>query len=144
NCSQSGVIPEVDVTVDGVPQALNDTGQVLNTGGVDAAVCSANANESTQWTPLGNLPCAGAELALLPTTQTHDAGQTATLHALFANGCGDPLSNVTVNFGDFAGPNAGLTLSATTDSFGSAIVSYSSTAVGTDTWLAAVTNQAGT
>jgi hypothetical protein len=33
NCSQSGVIPEVDVTVDGTTSVFNDTGQVLNTGG---------------------------------------------------------------------------------------------------------------
>ena len=37
SCTQSGVVPEVDVTIDGVQTVFPDTGQVLNTGGVDKA-----------------------------------------------------------------------------------------------------------
>ena len=35
HCTNSGVIPQVHLTIDGVTSVLDDTGQVLNTKGVD-------------------------------------------------------------------------------------------------------------
>ena len=57
--------PEVDVTIDGTLTPFTDSGQVLNTGGVDAADCSPAPgpnDESIQWTKIGSAPCAGASL----------------------------------------------------------------------------------
>jgi hypothetical protein len=145
HCDQSGVIPEIDVTIDGNSTSFFDTGQVLNTGGVDAATCrpAPNDNESTQWTPAGSLPCAGAQLSLAPPTQDQQVGDTATVTATLTNGCGDPLQGANVDFSVTSGPNAGTTGSAAIDSAGQASFSYSSLHVGTDTVGASVTNVAG-
>jgi hypothetical protein len=147
-CTNDGLIPEVDVTVDGVLSVFHDTGQVLNTGGVDRAVCSSPGqpagNESAQWTPIGSVACPGSTLSLAPTSQTQRVGGTAALTATLANSCGNPLPGALVNFGDIYGPNAGLTKSATTAANGTATITYSSAAVGTDGWLAGTTNPAGT
>src|SRR5260370_29090973 len=126
NCSQSGVIPEVDVTIDGTTSAFNDTGQVLNTGGVDGASCPPlNGNESTQWTLVGSQPCAGADLSLAPPSQDQSVGDTATVTPTLTNGCGTPLQGVSVTFNVTSGPNAGTTGTGTTDSSGQASFSYS-------------------
>lgn len=148
NCSPSGVIPEVGVTVNGTTSTFQDRGQVLNTGGVDAADCprpgAPAGNESTQWTAMGSTPCFGAVLDLAPATQTDHVGTTATVMATLTNDCGSPLPGVTVDFSILAGPNAGGSGSATTDSNGKASFSYSSSTTGTDTLQASVTNLAGT
>lgn len=145
NCSQSGVIPEVDVTIDGTTTAFSDSGQVLNTGGVDGASCPPiNGNESTQWTLIGSQPCAGAQLSLAPPSQTQQVGDTATVTATLTNGCGTPLQGAAVTFNVTSGPNTGTTGSGATDASGQAAFSYSSLAVGTDTVQASVTNPAGT
>jgi hypothetical protein len=142
NCTPSGVIPQVQATIDGTLVTANDTGQVMNTGGVDRALC-VTPNESIVWTKIGNAPCAGSALTLTPTSQTHAIGETAILTATFKNGCGDPLSGAAVQFGDLAGPNAGLVGHATTSSGGTATFSYTSTKAGTDVWQAFVQNPAG-
>jgi hypothetical protein len=145
NCSQSGVIPEVDVTIDGVPSAFSDSGQVLNTGGVDGASCPPlNGNESTQWTLVGSQPCAGAQLSLAPPSQSDQVGDTATVVATLVNGCGTPLQGANVTFNVTAGPNAGTAGNGTTDANGQASFGYSSLTPGTDTVQASVTNPAGT
>lgn len=145
NCSQSGVIPEVDVTIDGTTTAFSDSGQVLNTGGVDGASCPPiNGNESTQWTLIGSQPCAGAQLSLAPPSQAHQVGDTATVTATLTNGCGTPLQGAAVTFNVTSGPSTGTTGSGATDTSGQATFSYSSLAVGTDTVQASVTNPAGT
>jgi hypothetical protein len=151
NCAQSGIIPSVTTTIDGVTTTANDSGQVLNTGGVDKAACpgvpgGGLANESTQWTLIGTQPCAGATLSLAPATQTHRVGETASVTATLANGCGQGLQGASVKFGvDFSGPNTGKTGTATTDSSGHASFSYVGTGgVGTDGVIAQVTNPAGT
>jgi hypothetical protein len=146
NCAQSHVIPEVDLTIDGAPLSLHDTGQVLNTGGVDKAECPAatNNNESTQWTPLGNAPCAGATLSLQPASQTVEVGDTATLVAHLVNGCGDGLGGALVDFTVAGGPNAGVSGAAPTDTNGDATFAYSGSTVGTDVVVASTTNPAGT
>jgi hypothetical protein len=141
HCSANGILPRVDITINGQTTSYTDAGQVLNTGGIDTGTCLGN--ESTQWTTIGHAPCKGSLLSLAPASQTRGVGTTATLNATFTNSCGQPLSNVAVNFADLSGPNAGRTGSATTDANGVATLSYSSLLAGTDTWRAAVTNLAG-
>lgn len=51
NCSQSGVVPQVSVTANGVSQTATDSYQLLNTGGVDLADCGS-ADESQPWTEI--------------------------------------------------------------------------------------------
>jgi len=118
---------------------------VLNTGGFDEAFCPPPAhNESIQWTTIGHAPCRGSLLSLAPPTQTHGVGTTATVTATFTNSCGQPLSNVAVNFSALQGPNAGRSGSGATDANGQATFSYSSVLTGTDTLRASVINLAGT
>jgi hypothetical protein len=85
SCNQSGVVPEVDVSIDGVVSAFSDAGKVLNTGGIDLAACPSGTNESTQWTLIGSQPCPGSTLALTPATQTQVVGSTATVQATLQN-----------------------------------------------------------
>jgi hypothetical protein len=144
NCSQSGVIPEVDVTIDGTLSAFSDSTQVLNTGGVDAALCPpVNGNESTQWTPIGTQPCAGAQLSLAPPSQNQQVGGTATVTATLTNGCGTPLQGADVDFSVTSGPSAGQAGSGPTDANGQASFGYGSLTAGTDVVQASVTNPAG-
>ena len=144
NCSQDDIIPAVEVTINGTTTSYNDTGQVLNTGGIDLAECPHGTNESTQWTTIGHSPCRGSALSLWPSTQTHPVGTTATVTATFTNSCGQPLANVNVNFAVQSGPNAGRNGSSATDASGMAPFSYSSALAGTDTLGASITNLAGT
>jgi hypothetical protein len=132
----------VDVTVDGTTTSQTDTGQVLNTGGVDPGICGGT-NESTEWVKIGSKPCPGQTLALAPATQTHPVTTSATVTATFTNACGSPLSGVLVNFKVTSGPNAGLTGMAVTDANGNAAFTYSSALQGTDTVQASVTNTVG-
>jgi hypothetical protein len=144
-CTQSGVIPTVTVTVDGTPTTYTDTGQILNTRGYDAGTCGGqgNNNESEQWTEIGSPPCPTAALTLSPPTQSDGIGTSATVTAHLANSCGQPLSDVPVDFTG-TGPNAPISGSSTTDQFGNATFTYTGTKTGTDTLSASVTNLAGT
>jgi hypothetical protein len=144
HCDQSGVIPQIDLSVDGVVNTFTDSGQVLNTGGVDLASCPPGSNESTQWTQIGNLPCPGATLALTPASQTHAIGSSATVQATLKNSCGTGLQGAPITFTVLSGPNAGTTGTDTTDSNGVAVFSYNSATTGTDTLRATTTNPAGT
>jgi len=144
NCNQSGVIPVVDVSIDGVPSSFRDTGQILNTRGVDGASCGMG-NESEPWSLVGSVPCPGAVLHLsLAGTQTLPVGATATLGANLSNGCGDPLSGTPISFDVSSGPNAGLAGTGITDSSGNATFAYSSAVAGTDVVTASTKNPAGT
>ena len=140
-CTQSGVVPTVDVTVNGKTTSYTDSGLVLNTGGHDGA---CDGNESIQWTVIGHAPCRGSLMTLTPPTQTHGVGTTATVMATFTNSCGQPLSNVAVQFAVTAGPNARRTGTGATNAAGQATFSYSSAATGTDSLTASVSNLAGT
>ena len=145
-CAPDGILPTVDVTINGQTTTYTDSGQVLNTGGFDGA-CGGN-NESTQWTVIGQAPCNGSLLSLAPSAQTHGVGTTATVMATFTNKCtlpqpNAPLSNVAVNFAVISGPNAGRTGTGVTDANGVATFSYSSQLVGTDTLHASITNLVG-
>src|SRR5438132_10404461 len=113
NCAQDNLVPVVEVSINGTTTSYTDSGKVLNTGGTDGGVCSGN--ESTQWTKVGTGPCAGSQLSLDPSTQTHGVGTTATVTATFTNTCGQPLPNVSVQFAIPSGPNAGRTGSGTTN-----------------------------
>jgi hypothetical protein len=143
NCNQSGVIPVVNATIDGVANTFTDSKQVLNTGGVDLASCPAGSNESTQWSLVGTR-CSGATLSLAPATQTHEVGGTAELDATLLNGCGAGLQGSTVDFTVHSGPNAGKTGAAVTNASGVAVFDYTSSTSGTDTVQASTTNPAGT
>jgi hypothetical protein len=140
-CVPDGIQPTVAITVDNVTTTYTDSGQVLNTGGIDAGACIGN--ESTQWTPIGHAPCRGSLLSLAPPAQTHPVLSSATVTATFTNSCGNPLSNTAVTFSIVSGPNAGATGSGTTDANGMASFTYSSGKVGTDTLRASVSNLAG-
>jgi Bacterial Ig-like domain (group 3) len=146
NCTPDGIVPEIDATIDGVPSTFLDKGQVLNTGGVDAAACPpVSGNESLQWTPVGSVACPGAVLTLAPATQTQTVGSSAAETATLQNTCGDALQGASINFATQPGSvNPGLTPSATTDVNGNASITYSSAVTGTDTWQASTTNPAGT
>ena len=135
------LIPTVDVTIDATTTRYSDTGQVLNTGGIDTGVCVGN--ESTQWTIIGNPPCHSSALKLAPPTQTHPVFTTATVNATFT-ACGQPLANALVDFRIASGPNAGRTFSAATNGQGQASITYGSTQVGTDTVGASISNPGGT
>ncbi len=146
NCVPDGIVPTVDITIDNVTTTYADSGQVLNTGGVDAGWCSGN--ESTQWTTIGHAPCRGSLLTLTPPAQTHPVLSTATVTATFTNSCAQPLdntplSNAAVSFSILSGPNAGGSGSGVTDANGQASFTYSSNHVGTDTLIATVANLAG-
>lgn len=140
-CTPDGILPTVDVTINGQTTSYTDSGQVLNTGGFDGACLG---NESTQWTAIGHAPCKGSLLTLAPAAQIHGLGTTATISATFTNSCGHALSNVAVNFAATSGPNAGRLGMGTTDANGVATFSYSSPVVGTDTFHASVKNLVGT
>jgi hypothetical protein len=141
-CTNNGVEPVIDVTVDGVTTTTTDSGQVLNSGGIDPGTCSGT-NESTEWVPVGSKACPGLNLGLAPATQTDWVGTTASVSATFTDPCGDPLAGVAVEFLATSGPNAGVSGEGITDANGTATFSYSSVAPGSDTLHASVTNAVG-
>ncbi|NUR28297.1 MAG: Ig-like domain repeat protein [Catenulispora sp.] len=143
NCNQSGVVPVVEVSIDGVVSSFQDTGQILNTQGVDGATCGMG-NESQQWAPVGSVSCPGSTLSLAPATQTDAVGSSATVTATLANSCGDPLQGAKIDFSVASGPNAGTTGSAVTDASGHASFTYPGAAVGTDVVGSSTVNPAGT
>ncbi len=143
-CTNDGIVPTVTVTINGIPTTYSDTGQVLNTGGVDKANCPPGTNESTQWTLIGSAPCVGSNLTLAPPTQSHPVGTTATVTATFTNSCNQPLSNTVVTFRVISGPHTGVTGTGVTDASGRATFTYPGVLPGTDTVQATVTNPAGT
>jgi hypothetical protein len=151
NCTQSGVIPQVEVQVNGSTTTFADTGQVLNTGGVDSTFCppsGAPRNESIQWTPIGSVPCLGAALTLGPSSQTYGRGATATVTAHLVDGCGNPLQGSVASFRVFGAnaPDAGQAGSAATDSHGNANFTYADihSDLGTDDVQASVSDPGGT
>ncbi|WP_194924048.1 Ig-like domain-containing protein [Catenulispora pinisilvae] len=143
NCNQSGVVPVVTVSIDGVVSNFNDTGKILNTGGVDGASCGMG-NESQQWAPVGSVSCPGSILTLAPNQQELAVGSQASVTADYVNSCGDPLQGAPIAFKVSAGPNSGLTGTGTTDAAGNATFSYTSTTSGTDTVGSSTSNPAGT
>lgn len=144
DCTPDGVVPTVDVTVNGTTTSYADSAQVLNTAGVDMNSCPGNPNESIQWSLIGTSRCVGSQLTLSPPAQTHPVLSTAQLTATFENGCGQPLSDALINFAAIAGVNPTVSGSGVTNASGQATFSYSSSKVGTDTFRATLTNLVGT
>lgn len=146
NCSQSGLIPEVDVTVGTVTTPFTDSGQVLNTGGVDGADCNPKrSNESEQWTPAGSSICPGSNLVLTPASVQKAPSASVTTTATFTNSCGNPLRGVPVNFDVTSGPDAGATGTATTNSSGKATFTVANDGTqGIDFVTASIDNTVGT
>ncbi|HEY6875197.1 MAG TPA: Ig-like domain-containing protein [Candidatus Dormibacteraeota bacterium] len=142
SCTNDGIQPTVDVTVDGSTTSFTDSGQVLNTGGFDPGACT-NTDESTEWVKIGNKPCSGETLSLEPSSQTHTIGSVASVTATLTNSCGDPLADVAVKFRVATGPNAGGAGSGLTDLSGMATFTYSSSVTGTDSLQASVSNAVG-
>lgn len=142
SCTQDGVIPQVTVSVNGTQSVFADTGQVLNTGGVDKASCPSG-NESEQWTPIGQTPCPGANLSLTPSAQAAVPGGTASFTAKFANSCNTPLAGVTVQLTVSSGPDAGTSTSGTTNAKGDVVLSYPGPNFGVDYVQATIANTAG-
>jgi hypothetical protein len=66
-CTPSGAIPQVHITVGGTPETLSDTGQRLNTGGTDIAICSnptfVGPNESIGWALIGTVAGQGNNIS---------------------------------------------------------------------------------
>ncbi len=82
SCVNSGAIPVVAVTVGGVTTGYTDTGQVLNTGGVDARHCvngtytSSGRNESEPWAQL--VPGSSPSPSSSPTNTTASPSPSPT------------------------------------------------------------------
>jgi hypothetical protein len=146
NCTQSGIIPQVDLTVNGTASSYTDTGQVLNTGGVDSNACTPgvpNANESEQWTPVGQSAASGLKVTDSPSTQSAvPTTGTANVTATVTNGSGGDLAGVPVQFDVTNGPNTGTTATIDTDSSGKAVFSYTSSLFGIDYVVPSVNVQA--
>ena len=47
-CSNDALVPRITLTIDGQPTRVDDTGQVLNRGGLDPDIC-LGANEANDW-----------------------------------------------------------------------------------------------
>jgi hypothetical protein len=60
-CNHDRTVPIVRITIGTATASYLDTGQVLNTGGIDPGYCSGS-NESEQWVPIGP-PAAPTNLA---------------------------------------------------------------------------------
>jgi hypothetical protein len=68
----SSAVPKVHFTANGTPETLSDTGQRLNTGGTDIAICSnplfTGPNESIGWAPIGTVAGQGNNVAPEPSS----------------------------------------------------------------------------
>jgi RHS repeat-associated protein len=136
DCTGTGYIPQVNVTRGGVTTTYADTSQVLNTKGIDTGSCGGG-NESAPWTRIGGTPTTvntvlppAVNLDLTPPTSTATTGNatTATVTATDADGtiiAGLPLTI------QVTGANPQL-LSATTDTAGTARISYTGSNAGSD------------
>ncbi|MGH7268974.1 MAG: Ig-like domain-containing protein, partial [Polyangiaceae bacterium] len=145
-CQPTGIIPRVNVTLAGVTTSYADTGQVLNTGGVDRASCGGpnGSNESAPWTRIGGegaavnvpLPPTAGTLELTPVAaQTATLGGSQPLSVLALDASGHPVPGLPITF-SISGPAYGLNarlLNATTDANGLATAAYVGAAVETET-----------
>jgi GDSL-like Lipase/Acylhydrolase family len=59
NCAKDGIVPTVDVTVNGQSTTYIDSAQILNTGGFDSGACPRGTNESEPWTAPGTYVALG-------------------------------------------------------------------------------------
>ena len=84
SCVNSGVLPDVRVTIGGTSTDYQDSGQVLNGGGVDSAHClngtyvSDRMDESHPWTQIGGGTPAPTPTPAPTSTPTHVPTATAS------------------------------------------------------------------
>ncbi|MDQ6838293.1 MAG: hypothetical protein M3137_08205 [Actinomycetota bacterium] len=138
-CGQNNnIIPRVNLTMAGATTSFDDSNQVLNTKGFDAA---CQGNESHAWDRIGgggtaiNVPLPPAvTLIIAPKTRTATVGQSQAITVQAMDVAGKPVPKlpivVTVNGGNKAPDNQQL--KATTDPAGVATVSYVGVAAETD------------
>lgn len=137
-CGQnSGLIPQIHVTIGGVTTTYADTPQVLNTDGYDLA---CQGNESTPWTRISgtgqaiDVPLPPAfTLALAPSAVPGQVtvGQSQTFTASAMDSQGHPIANLPVTLGIF-GANAQHIGPLNTDANGSVTFPYTGLNAGTD------------
>ena len=96
------------------------------------------------FSPAG-LPCTipASGISLSPPSQSHTTGTSATVTAKVVDDEGAAVPGVSVKFDVTAGPNAGLSGTATTDGSGEASFTYTGSSVGTDTVLASFVDELG-
>ncbi|MHB8492159.1 MAG: LamG-like jellyroll fold domain-containing protein, partial [Solirubrobacteraceae bacterium] len=131
-CTPDGIVPRINVTSEGTRTTYNDTAQILNTGGVDPAICDpvGSQNESRPWSRIGgegtpiNVPLPPAvSLELTPTMISGDqVGQTQQLAVSAHDASGKAVSGLAVDLHVY-GPN-GRDIPVTTNSEGAASASY--------------------
>jgi len=137
-------IPKITVTIGGQSASYLDTSHILDTFGYDLADCPAGTNESLQWRPVGSSSTGDTgHLTLLPLTTTTIVGGTYTATAVATDAGNEPAANLPIDFRVVTGPNTGKTGRVVTNSAGVATFSYVSTATGTDTVRASITNSTG-
>jgi RHS repeat-associated protein/uncharacterized repeat protein (TIGR01451 family) len=136
-CLPNPVIPQVHVTINGFTFNYNDSGQALNSGGIDGE-CNGT-NESQAWQQIGgkggpvNIPLPPAMTLGLQAAPSngHIVGQPQAFTVAAMDGAGHTVPNVAVQLGVFgANPRQ---LAGTTDVTGTATFSYNGSNVGTDT-----------
>ncbi len=136
NETPDGLVPQIHVTSAGKTTTYQDTGQVLNTGGIDPGDC--NENESHAWTRVGgegvpiNVPMPPAvSLELSPSTISGDqVGQTQTLSIHARNAGGADIAGLPVKVHIY-GPNS-QSISLSTNAAGVAEGSYVGHVAGKD------------
>ena len=149
-CTPTGLIPRITFVVDGVTHTFDDSGQILNTRGVDQADCGGG-NESHAWTRIGGngvavntpLPPAGSiVLSPLATSGTAhvtsvdaSAGTAQNFRVDVLDASGLPVANAPVDL-TVAGAHPGHVL-GTTGSDGTAVLSYTAGSAGEDSLQAA-------
>jgi RHS repeat-associated protein len=154
HCGQSLVpgdprVPKVTVTIGGVSTTYFDTAHVLDTGGLDPAICPGGPNESLGWRPIGQTGVvSGGDFALSPVMASPTLGTPFTLTATVTGVDQRPVPGVTVVFEATSGPNIGMTSQGTTgqavtDAAGLARFTYTGTYAGTDLWRATIPNPSG-
>ncbi len=52
SCSNDGYVPVITLTINGTTTTLHDTGQILNTHGIDPDECTGGANEAENWSQI--------------------------------------------------------------------------------------------
>ncbi len=94
-------------------------------GGTDVITATTPSGSSTlQATPLQVNWLIATSLVLSQPTSTHEVGQTHTASATVTDNQGTPMAGVAVTFTVTAGPNAGQTVTATTNAQGLAQWQY--------------------